>query len=263
MYCREYTRRNGAVHVRRQYGRYNPGADGHDEFFAVSFEQSARRRHPLGVTLAPRVGARRREGARECQLDSVRHEAYPVVRVPRAASALHGVHLVSVPWPRPGGGFTLLIEAAMLIFAAQVPIAPLAKMAEADDTRTWAEGEQQVGTDLAKLDFSGVAGISYKETSVCRGQNYMAILVDLGQAGSSLPTRATTPAPRRGSPRPGGPRWTTWGPAGYGVLLHEPSAHRRSRQAPREAGYRRHTAWGLVEAFPVGVLRLRCCELRS
>ena len=43
---------------------------------------------------------------------------------------------MSVPWARPGSGFTLLFEVAMLIYAQQMPIAPLAMMAREHHTRT-------------------------------------------------------------------------------------------------------------------------------
>ncbi len=33
----------------------------------------------------------------------------------------HGVHLVAVPWARPGSGFTLLFEALLITFAAAMP----------------------------------------------------------------------------------------------------------------------------------------------
>ncbi len=54
------------------------------------------------------------------------HQAYLSARV---QCPEHGVHLVNVPWARPGSGFTLLFEAAMLAYAKQMPIAPLARMA--------------------------------------------------------------------------------------------------------------------------------------
>lgn len=57
-------------------------------------------------------------------LDFFEHEAYLVARVPRVDCALHGVHLVPVPWARPTSRFTLLMEAAMLTLAAQMPVPP-------------------------------------------------------------------------------------------------------------------------------------------
>ena len=68
----------------------------------------------------------RHEEKRWRHLDFFEHQAFLVARVPRVDCAEHGVHLVAVPWARPGSGFTLLMEVAMLTFAKQMPIAPLA-----------------------------------------------------------------------------------------------------------------------------------------
>jgi hypothetical protein len=47
--------------------------------------------------------------------------------------AEHGVHLAEVAWARPGSGFTMLFE-AMLTYAKQMPIAPLARLAREHDS---------------------------------------------------------------------------------------------------------------------------------
>jgi len=62
-------------------------------------------------------------------LDFFEHRAFLTARVPRVECGQHGIHLVEVSWARPGSGFTLLMEVAMLTFAKQMPIAPLARMA--------------------------------------------------------------------------------------------------------------------------------------
>lgn len=64
--------------------------------------------------------------------------------MPRVRYPEHGVHLVAVPWARPGSGFTLLFEVAMLTYAKQMPIAPLAKMAREHDNRIWRVIEHHV-----------------------------------------------------------------------------------------------------------------------
>src|SRR5664279_4216659 len=77
-------------------------------------------------------------------LDFFEHRAFLAARVPRVACGLHGIHLVEVPWARPGSGFTLLMEVAMLTFAKQMPIAPLARMAREHDTGVWRVIEHHV-----------------------------------------------------------------------------------------------------------------------
>jgi transposase len=112
-------------------------------------------------------------------LDFFEHQAFLVARVPRVDCALHGVRLVPVPWARPGSGFTLLMEVAMLTFAAQMPVAPLAKMARVHDTRIWRVLEHHVGSARATLDFSSVTEVGVDETSARRGQDYVSIFMDL------------------------------------------------------------------------------------
>lgn len=112
-------------------------------------------------------------------LDFFEHQAFLSARVPRVDCPAHGVHLVAVPWARPGSGFTLLMEVAMLTFAKQMPIAPLAEMAREHDTRVWRVIEHHVHTTRAKLDFSGVTEVGCDETSARRGQDYVSLFMDL------------------------------------------------------------------------------------
>ncbi len=56
-------------------------------------------------------------------LDFFQHKAFWHARLPRVRCPEHGVRQVSVPWARPGSGFTLLFEALVLSFAAAMPMA--------------------------------------------------------------------------------------------------------------------------------------------
>lgn len=114
-------------------------------------------------------------------LDFFEHQAFLTARVPRVDCPEHGVHLVVVPWARPGSGFTLLMEVAMLTFAKQMPIAPLAAMAREHDTRVWRVVEHHVGAARAGLDFSGVTKVGCDETSARKGQDYVSIFMDLAE----------------------------------------------------------------------------------
>ncbi len=89
--------------------------------------------------------------------------------------AEHAVHLVAVPWARPGSGFTLLMEVAMLTFAMQMPIGPLAAMALEHDTRVWRVIEHHAHGAWAKLDFSDVTKVGCDETSARRGHDYVSL----------------------------------------------------------------------------------------
>lgn len=112
-------------------------------------------------------------------LDFFEHQAYLSARVARVRCPAHGVHLVDVPWARPGSGFTLLFEVAMLTYAKQMPIAPLAAMAREHDTRIWRVIEHHVTSARAGMDFSTVTEVGMDETSARRGQDYVSIFMDL------------------------------------------------------------------------------------
>jgi transposase len=112
-------------------------------------------------------------------LDFFEHQAFLLARLPRVDCATHGVHLVAVPWARPGSGFTLLMEVAMLTYAAQMPIAPLSRIAREHDTRIWRVIEHHVGAARASLDFSFVTKVGMDETSARRGQDYVSLFMDL------------------------------------------------------------------------------------
>ena len=112
-------------------------------------------------------------------LDFFQHQAFLTARVPRVDCPTHAVHRVAVPWARPGSGFTLLMEVAMLTFAKQMPVAPLAKMARVHDTRIWRVLEHHVVLARASMDFSGVTKVGMDETSARRGQDYVSLFMDL------------------------------------------------------------------------------------
>lgn len=76
----------------------------------------------------------------------------------------------------------------MLTFAAQMPIAPLERMARVHDTWIWRVLEHHVGAAREKLDSSSVSEAGCDETSACRGQDYVSIFMDLGQRRTDFAT---------------------------------------------------------------------------
>ena len=112
-------------------------------------------------------------------LDFFQHQAYLHARVPRVRCPQHGVHLVEVGWARPGSGFTLLFEAALVTYAQYMAVAPLAAMAAEHDTRVWRVLDHHVHAARAGLDLSGVTEIGVDETSARRGHDYVSVFMDL------------------------------------------------------------------------------------
>ena len=112
-------------------------------------------------------------------LDFFQHKAYLHARLPRVRCPQHGVRQVSVPWARPGSGFTLLFEALVLSFAAAMPIAKVAAMIREHDTRIWRIVEHHVTAARDQLDCTGLTRVGMDETASAKGQDYISIFADL------------------------------------------------------------------------------------
>ncbi len=112
-------------------------------------------------------------------LDFFQHKAFLHARLPRVRCPEHGGRQVSVPWARPGSGFTLLFEALVCNFAAAMPMAKVAQMTREHDTRIWRIVEHHVNAARDQLDCTGVTRVGMDETSARKGQDYVSIFADL------------------------------------------------------------------------------------
>jgi transposase len=112
-------------------------------------------------------------------LDFFQHKAFLHARLPRVCCPEHGVRQVSVPWARPGSGFTLLFEALVLSFAVAMPMAKVAQMTREHDTRIWRVVEHHVRAARDQLEGAGVTRVGMDETSARKGQDYVSIFADL------------------------------------------------------------------------------------
>jgi transposase len=112
-------------------------------------------------------------------LDFFQHKALLHARLPRVRCPEHGVRQVSVPWARPGSGFTLLFEALVLSFAAAMPMAKVAAMTAEHDTRIWRVVEHHMHAAHDQQDCTGVRRVGVDETSARKGQDYVSIFADL------------------------------------------------------------------------------------
>lgn len=112
-------------------------------------------------------------------LDFFQHQAFLRARVPRVRCAEHGVHLVAVPWARPGAGFTLLFEALVMTLAAEMPIAALAALVDEHDTRIWRIVHHYIDAAVDVDDWSTLTRLGLDETSFRRGQDYVSVFADL------------------------------------------------------------------------------------
>jgi transposase len=114
-------------------------------------------------------------------LNFFQHTCHLHARLPRVKCDKCGVRQVSVPWARPGSGFTLLFEAFVLALARKMPVLSVAQIVGEHDTRLWRLIDHWVNQARDKRDDSAVTEVGIDETSSKRGHNYISVFVDLAQ----------------------------------------------------------------------------------
>jgi transposase len=112
-------------------------------------------------------------------LDFFQHQAFLTARTPRITCTKCGVRLVTVPWARPGSGFTLLFEGFAMALAMHLPIAVAAGFLKITDQRLWRVVFHYVDAAVARMDLSGVTRVCIDETAAKRGQDYITLVVDI------------------------------------------------------------------------------------
>jgi transposase len=113
-------------------------------------------------------------------LDFFQHQAFLTARTPRITCGKCGVRLVSVPWARPGSGFTLLFEGFAMALAMHLPIAVAAeRFLKITDQRLWRIVFHYVRAAVARMDLSAVKRVCIDETAAKRGHDYITLVVDI------------------------------------------------------------------------------------
>ncbi len=113
-------------------------------------------------------------------LNFFEHKTLLHARQPRIECPDHGVKTVEVPWSRPGSGFTLLMEAFILVLVqGGMTAAQAARLIDEHDTRVWRVLQHYVERARAEADFSEVTTVGVDETSRRRGHNYISVFMDL------------------------------------------------------------------------------------
>ena len=119
-------------------------------------------------------------------LNFFQFECYVHAFVPRVDDE-SGVNLVDVPWARPQSGFTLLMEALVVMLARTgMSVAEAARVTGEYPQRLWLILEKQVQKARAAQRLDGVATLSIDEVSRARGHEYLTII--------SQPKTEETPA---------------------------------------------------------------------
>lgn len=116
-------------------------------------------------------------------LNFFQHKTLLHARQPRIECPDHGVKTVEVPWARPGVGFTVLMEAFILMLV-QNGMTPnqVGRMIGEHDTRVWRVLQHYVEQARDEADFSEVTAIGVDETSRKRGHNYISVFMDLDES---------------------------------------------------------------------------------
>ena len=112
-------------------------------------------------------------------LDFFQHQAFLTARTPRITCTKCGVRLVTVPWARPGSGFTLLFEGMAMALAMHMPVAVAARFLGIEDKRLWRVIFHYVDAAVARMDLSGVKRVAIDETAAKRGHDYITLVVDM------------------------------------------------------------------------------------
>lgn len=112
-------------------------------------------------------------------LNFFEYKTYIHCRVPRVKCGDCDVHLIEVPWARKQSGFTLLMDAIILMLAQSMPVLKIAEMLGEHDTKIWRVIIYYVKKSRAKEDFSSISTIGIDETSFKKGHKYVTILADI------------------------------------------------------------------------------------
>jgi transposase len=112
-------------------------------------------------------------------LNFFQHEAYLHARVPRVTCKGCGIKQVSVPWARPGSGFTLLFEALVMLMVQAMTVAETGQLVGEWDTRLWRIIHHYVDAARDRADYSDVTRLAFDETAARRGHNYVSLFADL------------------------------------------------------------------------------------
>ena len=108
------------------------------------------------------------------------HKCFLHCRVPRIPMSDGKYRMVSVPWARPGSGFSLLFEAfAMKLIESEMPISAVSKRMHETSPRIWRVFHHWIKKARQNIDLSNVRHIGVDETSSRRGHRYITHFVDL------------------------------------------------------------------------------------
>jgi len=100
-------------------------------------------------------------------------------RVPRIKTPSGSVVNVEVPWARPNGGFTLLMEAWLLAMAKVLPVAEVSRQTSVSEDRIWHLIRARVTEAWGQADWSSLERLGVDETSTRKGHKYGTAFLEI------------------------------------------------------------------------------------
>lgn len=115
-------------------------------------------------------------------LDFFQHQAYLTARVPRIDCPTHGVRQITLPWSRPGSGFTLLFETLALMMCQQMSVAGAAKLMRVNENTLWRMLDHYVEKEVEATDYTEVENVGIDECARQKGHAYITTFCDLDES---------------------------------------------------------------------------------
>ena len=100
-------------------------------------------------------------------------------RVPRITTPDGTVKTVEVPWAKPNGGFTLLMEACLLTLAKSQSVAEVSRQTGISEDRIWKLIRTRVDEAWKQSDWNSLERLGVDETSTRKGHKYGTVFLEI------------------------------------------------------------------------------------
>jgi transposase len=142
----------------------------------IDFERGARFADPETGELCPVHDTVQRSWE---HLRFFEHRTTIRARVARITTPSGAVKTVEVPWARPNGGFTLLMEAYLLAMAKVLPVAEVSRQTSVSEDRIWHLIRTRINEAWLKADWSSLNRLGTDETSKRKGHKYGTVFLEI------------------------------------------------------------------------------------
>ena len=157
----------------------------------LDFPPGTRFAHPTSGEPAPIYDTRDRTWR---HLNFFQYECYLHAWVPRVEGGEdHGIKTVEVPWARPGSGFTLMMEAMMVLLTRNgMTVAQAGRTLGEHAQRLWRVLFHHVDQAHEAMDLQSVRQLTVDETSIRRGHEYVTVVCEPARPAGGCPAAVAT-----------------------------------------------------------------------